>query len=129
LNYAFSLINALIVAKIILGGEMMHLGRGAESRPLCQAILYKSLLFGVLVFVFHIVEEVVKRIIHHQPRGTVLHNLDMDDLIARAIVIFAAFVPLFTIRELGRVLGEEKLHALLFKSGAAANPTLSPTQP
>ena len=128
LNYTFSIINALIVAKIILIGEMVHFGRGAETRPLYQSVLYKSLAFGLLVFAFHLVEEFIKRLIHHEPAGTVLHNINVDDLIARSIVIFCAFVPLFAFRELGRVIGEEKLDALLFKSRAAADPALTPTQ-
>jgi hypothetical protein len=129
LNYTFALINALVIAKVILIGEMAHLGRKAESKPLYLSVLYKSFLFGVLVFAFHIVEEFVKRIIHHEPFGTALHNVKLDDVLSRSIVIFCAFVPLFAFRELGRVLGEERLHALLFKRGDAANPALSPSRP
>jgi hypothetical protein len=129
LNYTFAIVNALVVGKIILIGEMMRFGRGAETRPLYQSVLYKSIAFGLLVFAFHLVEEFIKRVIRHEPAGTVLHNVNLDDLIARSIVIFCAFVPLFAFRELGRVLGEQKLHALFFKHGAAADAALSPTQP
>jgi hypothetical protein len=126
LNYSFAIINALIIAKIILIGEMMHLGRGAEAKPLYQAVLYKSFLFGLLIFAFHILEEFIKRLVHGKPAGTVWHELNINDMIARSIIIFCAFIPLFAFRELGRVMGEEKLHALFFKSGAAANAGLSP---
>jgi hypothetical protein len=113
LNYGFALINALVIGKVILIGEMMHLGRGYEKRPLWQSVLLKSVVFSVLVLVFHIVEEMVKRIIHGQPRGTVWHNLQWEDMVARVLVIFCAFIPLFGFRELRRVLGEEKLYALV----------------
>lgn len=128
LNYAFALINALVIAKVILIGEMMHLGRRFEHKPLYQSVLYKSFVFGLLVFCFHLLEEFVKRLIHHEPAGTVLHNLNLGDIVARTIVIFGAFIPLFAVRELGRVMGEEKLHALFFKSGAEAGPALSATK-
>jgi hypothetical protein len=114
LNEAFALVNALIIAKIILIGRMAHLGRRYETRPLYQVVLYKSFVYGLLVFVFHLVEDFVKRLIHGEPRGTVFHNIDLNDLASRTIVIFLAFIPLFAFMELGRIIGEEELHALFF---------------
>jgi hypothetical protein len=128
LNYTFALINALVIAKVILIGELMHLGRGFERKPLYQSVLYKSFVFGLFVFCFHLLEEFVKRLIHHEPAGTVWHNIHLGDLIGGTIVIFGAFIPLFAVRELGRVMGGEKLHALFFKSGATADPPLSHTR-
>jgi hypothetical protein len=129
LNYTFALINALVIAKVILIGEMLHLGKKWEGKPLYLCVLYKSFVFGVLVFAFHLVEEFVKRIIHHDPAGTVLHNLKLDEILVRSLVIFCAFVPLFAFREISRVLGEENLHALLFKPRAEAKPALSASRP
>jgi hypothetical protein len=123
LNYTFAIVNALIIAKIILIGEWARLGRTVEHRVLYQTVLYKSVAFGLLVFAFHFVEEFIKRLIHGLPAGTVVHDIKFDDLIAKTIVIFCAFIPLFAFRELGRVIGEDKLHALFFKSGAAEAPT------
>jgi hypothetical protein len=123
LNYTFAIINALIIAKIILIGEWARLGRKGETRPLFQSVLYKSFVFGLLVFAFHFVEEFVKRLIHGLPAGTVVHDIHIDDLIGKSIVMFCAFIPLFAFRELGRVMGENKLHALFFKSGAAEKPS------
>jgi hypothetical protein len=125
LNYTFAIINALVIAKIILIGKMTNLGRSAENRPLYQTVLFKSVLFGLLVFVFHLLEEFVKRLIHGEPSGTVWHNMHYEDLIGRSIVIFCAFIPLFAFIELRRVLGEEKLHTLFFKPRTATNPGLS----
>jgi hypothetical protein len=129
LNYTFAIVNAFVVGKIILLGEMVHFGKGAETRPLYQSALYKSILFGLLVFAFHLVEEFIKRrLIRHEPAGAVLNNINFEDLIARSIVIFCAFVPLFAFRELGRVIGEDKLHAIFFKHRAASDAALSPTK-
>jgi hypothetical protein len=127
LNYTFAIINALIIGKVILIGEMLRLAKFTESRPLYQAVLLKSVLFGLLVFVFHLLEEFIKRLIHGEPSGTVLHNLNFDDLIGRSIVIFCAFIPLFAFRELHRVLGEEKLRAIFLAPRTATNPARSTT--
>ncbi|MDE1177051.1 MAG: hypothetical protein PW789_10660 [Edaphobacter sp.] len=114
LTYTFALLNALVIGKVILLGEMLHLGRRVESRPLYQSVLLKSLLFALLVFLFHLLEEFIKRLVHGKPAGTVLEELELERLIARSIIIFCAFVPLFAFRELHRVLGEEKLHSIFF---------------
>jgi hypothetical protein len=117
INYSFAIINALVIAKVLLIGDMAHLGRKSEARPLYQTVLYKSFVFSLLVFAFHFVEEVVKRIIHHEPSGTVLHNTHWDDLAAKSLIIFAVFIPLFAFRELRRVMGEDTFYALFRTPG------------
>ncbi|NYF49776.1 hypothetical protein [Tunturiibacter gelidoferens] len=122
LNYGFAVMNALVIGKVILVGEMMRVGRGYEKRPLYQSVLLKSIVFAGLVLVFHILEETVKRVIAGKPFGTVWHHLQWEDMVSRALVIFCAFVPLFAFREIRRVLGEEKLYALLRGRGVADMP-------
>jgi hypothetical protein len=128
LNYTFAIINALVIGKVILIGEMMRLGRHVETRPLYQSVLLKSVLFGLLVFLFHLLEEFIKRLIHHEPAGTVFHKLQLEELIARSIILLCTFIPLFAFRELRRVLGEEKLYALFFTRGATDSPISSATK-
>jgi len=114
LNYTFAIINALVIGKVILIGDMMHIGRRAESRPLYQTVIFKSIAFGLFVFAFHLLKEFIKRLIHHEPAGTVLHQIELTQLISRAIVILCALFPLSASRELPRYLGEGKLHGIFF---------------
>jgi hypothetical protein len=44
--YAAALINALVIAKIILIGEYAHVGKKYEAKPLLLSAVYKALLFG-----------------------------------------------------------------------------------
>ena len=112
LTFSFAIINALVIGKVILIGEMMKLGQHVETRPLYQTVFLKAFLFGLLIFAFHIVEEFIKRLIHHQPVGTVLQETNLDQLFARSLVLLIALVPLFAFRELARVLGQDRLHQL-----------------
>ena len=128
-NYGVALINALVVAKVILIGDMAHLGRRAETRPLYQSVLYKSVVFGLLILAFHVLEEVIKHLIHHQPAARmILHDFSANDLMTRTIVIMGTLIPLFAWRELGRVIGEDKLRSLFFKPGAALDPAFATTK-
>src|SRR5271155_2047097 len=60
--FGTALINALVIAKVILIGEYAHLGKKHEVKPLFESATYKAFLFSLLVFAFHIVEEVIKRL-------------------------------------------------------------------
>ena len=121
-NYITSLINALVIAKVILIGEYAHLGKKHEDKPLLLSSAYKALLFGLLVFGFHIIEEVVRRLLHGEAVVGALHNIHINDLIGRVLVTFCTFIPFFAFREVRRILGEEKFQALFFYSRALPNP-------
>src|SRR5271166_6589263 len=116
-NFAFALINALVITKVIMIGEYAKLGRKYESRPLLLSAVWKAFVFGLLVFAFHIVEEAIKRLIHGADLVRAPREIRFDQLAGRAIVVFCIFVPLFAFRELKRVMGEDKFRALLFGPG------------
>ena len=119
-TYGFALINAFVIAKVILIGEYAHLGRKHEAKPLFLAAIHKAFLFTLLVSAFHIVEELVKLLIHRENMATALREIRIDDLLGRSLVVFCTFIPLFAFRELQRVLGEENFRALFFGTGARA---------
>ena len=122
LTYGFALINALVVAKVILIGEYAHLGKRHESRPLFFSALYKAFLFTLFVLAFHFVEEVVKQLLHGGNLATAFGETRTSELLARTIIIFSIFIPLFAFRELRRVMGEDKFRDLFFRIGATAKP-------
>lgn len=119
LTYSFAIINAMVIAKVILTGDMFRLGRRVESRPLYQSALLKAVLFFVLVVIFHFLEDFIKAFFRGKPLGSVIDEMEVEQVIARSIIIFCAFVPLFLFRELRRVLGEEKLYSLFCSRGVA----------
>ena len=127
LTYGFALINALVVAKVILIGDYAHLGKRYEGRPLFVSAIVKAFLFSLLVFAFHVLEEVIKRIVHGADIATASREMRMDELLGRALVVFCTFIPLFGFRELRRVMGEDEFRALLFRSRETGNPDL-PTE-
>ena len=57
--HGLAVVNALVFAKVMLVAEDLHLGRGFDDKPLIYSILFKSLLFGVTLICFHIVEHVL----------------------------------------------------------------------
>ena len=117
-TFGTALLNAAVIAKVILIGEYAHLGKKHETKPLFLSATYKAFLFSLLVFAFHIVEEVIKRRWHGENFGSAYHGIHINELLARTLVIFCTFLPLFAFRELQRVLGEDKFRSLFFRTEA-----------
>jgi hypothetical protein len=118
--YGSALINALVIAKIILIGEYARLGKGQEARPLFLSALFKAFLFTLLVFCFHVLEDVIKQLVHRGTIASAFHEMHLDTFAARSLLVFSVFIPLFGFRELRRVLGEDKFQALFFGTGTLA---------
>ena len=112
--YGAALINALVITKVILIGEAVHVGDRFESRPLFYSAIYKAFMYSLLVLAFHFLEEIIKLLIHKKDIVTGFHEIHLDDLLARCVIVFCTFIPLFGFREMRRVLGEEKFRSLLF---------------
>ena len=121
-TYGAALINALVIAKVILIGEYAHLGKKQEAKPLIYSAVYKAFVFGLLVFAFHIIEEAIKQLVHGHRLVAAFREVRIDDLLSRSVIIFCTFIPLFAFREMQRVLGEGPFRALLFRGREAPKP-------
>ena len=121
-DYGIAVIRALVLAKVVLVAETLRLGRGYEEKPLIVPTLYKTFLFTVCVAVFDIAEGLVRGFM-----GGLGSKGAVDDIVSRfnyewlsrALVIFFAFIPLFAVRELRRVLGEGAIGIFFRRSSAA----------
>ena len=108
-NFGFALLNALVITKVIMIGEYAELGKRHENKSLLVSTLWKAVAFGLLVFAFHIVQEVVKRLIQRPGPSWVSARL---------------FLCL-PFREFRRVLREEPFHVLVFRRRSEEAETVS----
>ena len=113
-SYGFALTNALVIAKVIMIGQLAKVGKKHEDKPIFFAAAWKSLLYCVLVFAFHIVEEVIKRMIHGAAVEKASRDIRFEEMGARNVVVFCCFLPLFMFLELRRRMGAEECKALFF---------------
>jgi len=116
-HYGYAFVEALILAKLILIGEAMHIGKSFERLPLAISAAYKSLVFGVFVLIFQVAELAVHNLVKGESMIPELTGLLMrpSATLAHVLVVIMAFVPFFLLREAGRQLGEERLFGLLFR--------------
>jgi len=104
-NYAFALINALVIAKVILIGQMMHLGEKHEDKPLLLSALWKAFLYSLFALAFHFVEELVKRLIHGANAAEASRSIRIDALLGHTLLVFCTFIPLFRLYGISPGLG------------------------
>ena len=121
-EYGWALLKALVLAKVILLGEILHLGEGSRDRPLLVTTLWKTLIYGLLIAAFAVVEHLVGAVIHHRPVGDEFQLTGRHgyELLARIQLEVVGLIPLFAFRELARVLGEGKLQELFFRGPGAS---------
>ncbi len=123
-EYGWGLVKALVLAKVILVGEMLHLGKRLERGPMIWSILGKTLVFGLFIVAFAVLEHVIAALIHDRPLRSEfqLGGPQGYELLARVQLELVALLPLFAFKELARVLGEGKVSELLFGHPETAPP-------
>jgi len=121
-DYGIAVIRALVLGKVVLVAETLRLGRGYEEWPLIVPTLHKTFLFTVCVAVFDIAEGLVRGLIGGlgpmEAVDGVMSRFNYEWL-SRALVVFFAFLPLFAVRELRRVLGAGVTDVFFHRRSAA----------
>ena len=128
-DYGIAVIRALVLAKVVLVAETLRLGSGYEENPLIVPTLYKTFLFTVCVAAFDAAEDLVRGFM-----GGLGSIGALDDVVSRfnyewlsrALVVFFAFLPLFAVGELRRVLGKG-VTDIFFRRRSAAEGGSDPT--
>lgn len=116
-HYGYNLMEALVLAKVIVFGSVFQVGERFRHRPLIVPTLYKTFCFSLLVLTFSIGEHIISGWLHGKATGVVVNeirNLGVWEIVSRVLVVSLAFVPLFAVWETGRVLGEGRLFKLFF---------------
>jgi hypothetical protein len=120
--YGYTLVEALILAKIIIVGESLGIGDRFSDRPLIIPTLYKTMLFAFGVLAFSILEHLVLGFLHGGGWSGIFWEVIRGryEILSRVLVMFAAFIPFFAFRETTRSLPGVNLFELFFRSRAAA---------
>jgi hypothetical protein len=117
MSYGWKLIEALVLAKVIMIGEVLGIGERHERTHLIVPVVRKSLLFGLFIVLFNALERIVTGLIRKESWDAIVHHIfayGTDEVLARTVVMMVALVPFFAFIELERVLGPGKLTGIFF---------------
>jgi hypothetical protein len=119
-GYWAPLIEAAVLAKVIMIGDALHMGRGFQNKPLIVPTIYNTIVFSVLVVLFSVIEHVVGALFRGKRASEGIAELTTtgwQGLLAWYVLIIVAFLPFFTMKEIERVFGEEKIRGMFLLRG------------
>lgn len=128
----FALINAFVLAKVMVVAEDLKLGHRFKDRPLIYPILYKACAFAIVFLLFHILEKVFVGVLGGKTAAESFPDIGggtFKGVLCVWAIMFVSLIPFFAIREIGRVIGEAELWNLIFRRGTKAYVLTSRPQP
>jgi hypothetical protein len=117
----FALINAAIMAKVMLIAEALKLGRRFEHLPLIYPVFLKSAMLGAVFIAFHALERILvgvlggHSVVASMPR---MGGGTWSGVLTVWAIVTISLLPFFALREISRILGEGRLWNLMFRRRA-----------
>jgi hypothetical protein len=115
--WGIAAIKAMLLAKFMLLGRMVHLGKRYRDKPLIWPTLLHALTFLVVLLVLTTVEELAVGFIESRsPVDSLSHVVGPSFFqgLAVCLVMFLVLVPYSAFTCLGQVLGEREMFRLFF---------------
>ena len=124
--HGFALINALALGKVILVAQDLHLADQLRDAPLIYPTVLKSFVFTIVLACFKIVEDAALGIFHGKSFQESIADLGggtVQGILTLTALLFVVLIPFFGFTELRRVLGEDRLAGVFFRSRQLLNPS------
>lgn len=129
--HGVAIINALLLGKFMLVARAFHPGRRAEAAPLIYPTLLKAAILAVVLAMCKILEDFLVGRFHKKSFAESIADFgggSAKTIFIFTVMLFVVLLPLTAFGELGRVVGEKKLHALFLRprdaSTASGHPML-----
>ena len=109
------LIEAAILAKVIMIGDALHLGRRFRQGPLIVPTVYRTVVFAILVILFMFAEHIVGAWFHGKTAADGIAEVTSKGwyvILAWFVMVLAAFLPFFTVKEIELAFGQETVRTL-----------------
>jgi hypothetical protein len=119
--WGIAAVKALLLAKFMLIGRALKLGRGFRNGPLIWPTLYHALCFLILLLVLTTIEEIIVGGIHHRPLAESLAHVvgpTVFEGVSICIVLYLILVPYSAFVCLADVFGERETVRLFFVDGS-----------
>lgn len=111
-----AILNALILGKVLLLGEILKVGNNLRKRALVWVVLGKTAMFTALLMLFHVVEEMIRALIKGLPIAESIMSIGGGSwfgMYVYAAIMFVMLLPLTAFGELSFVLGKGGMWKLM----------------
>jgi hypothetical protein len=117
--WGLALIKALVMAKFMLLGRMLHVGERYRDKPLIWPTLYHALMFLIVLLILTTLEELIVGVIHGRAIADSLNHVVgpiFFEGLAVCLILFLVLVPYSAFTCLSDVVGERETIRLFFVS-------------
>jgi hypothetical protein len=117
-SYWAPLIEAAILAKVIMIGDILRMARRFRDRPLVVPTIYRTLIFSIFVVLFSFAEHALRARFHGKPmlEGiTEITSQGPHELLAWYVLLIVTLLPFFAVKEIERIYGVETIRRLFFR--------------
>ena len=114
--YGLAMVNALILAKIMLIAEAFGFANRLDDKPLIYPIAFKSIAFSALLILSYIAEETAVGLFHGKSVAESIPQIGGGGLVGAltiGAIMCIALVPFFAFREIARTVGTAEFRALM----------------
>ena len=116
-HFGYAVVKALLLAKFVLLGHMLHIGERQRGRPLFYSSLYQALALALLLIALLGVEEGVVEVVQGQSIRQSINQVlgsSLHLVIAQGPLLFLLLLPYVAFLQLGDALGSGNLKRLFF---------------
>jgi len=120
-GYWAPLVEAAVLAKVIMIGDALRMARGFRNRPLIVPVVYRTVVFSLFVVLFSFAEHIVRALVHGKTVADGIAQITSRgpyELLAWCVLIIVALLPFFSMKEIERVYGVETIRRLFFRRHA-----------
>lgn len=113
----FAVINALVLAKVMLIIEDLGFDRLFKSQPKIWSIVCESILCTALLMAFHVVEHVVVGAFRGESMAASIPSFGGGGTVGVllvSLIMFVSLVPFFAFKNITRAIGWERMKEILF---------------
>jgi len=118
IHYSYSIIEALILSKLLLLGQHFKLGDKYKDKPLIIPTLYKTFIFSLFVMAFSVGEHMIFGYLHGKTTSVIYNELiekGIYQILAALFIMSFAFVFFFAFLEINKRISNPSLFELFFR--------------
>lgn len=121
----FAIVNALVLAKVMLVTELLDLGRFLRRWPLVVTIGVEAAFYTMLFLTVHVLERVLVGLYHGETASASMPAFGgggLAGLMIVAAITFVSLLPFFTFKHVARAIGATRMRTILLGRPVAPTP-------
>ena len=115
--WGLAIAKALVLGKFVMTGQAFGVGERQREKPLIYGIVYKVIMFVVLLFALSVIEKIVVAAIHGRPIREAISRIagaTWPEVLASCLLLCLVLTPYFGLAAINGRLEEGRLRKMFF---------------